>query len=104
LAERSYEMVVVDDGSPDGTAEVAGRLAERYPVRVLVREGRRGLSSAAVEEPGPQEETWWWSWTPTFNIRQTPLYHIYADPVLEPAAWGGRGAMRQVEAVRAGAP
>jgi hypothetical protein len=104
LAERSYEMAVVDDGSPDGTAEVAGRLAERYPVRVLVREDRRGLSSAAVEEPGPQEETWWWSWTPTFNIRQTPLYHIYADPVLEPAAWGGRGAMRQVEAVRAGAP
>ena len=81
MAERSYEMVVVDDGSPDGTAEVAGRLTERYPVRVLVREGRRGVSSAA------QVETWWWSWTPTFNIRQTPLYHIYADPVLEPAAW-----------------
>jgi dolichol-phosphate mannosyltransferase len=49
LAGRSYEVVVVDDGSPDGTAEVARRLAGRYPVRVLVREGRRGLSSAVVE-------------------------------------------------------
>ncbi len=97
-------MVVVDDGSPDGTAEVARRLSGRYPVRVLMREGRRGLSSAVVEGPGPQGETWWWSWTPTCNIRRTRLYHIYADPVLEPAAWGGRGAMRQVEAVRAGAP
>jgi dolichol-phosphate mannosyltransferase len=51
LAGRSYEVVVVDDGSPDGATEVAGRLAERYPVRVLVREGRRGLSSAVVEGP-----------------------------------------------------
>jgi dolichol-phosphate mannosyltransferase len=49
LAGRSYEVVVVDDGSPDGTAEVAKRLSGRYPVRVLVREGRRGLSSAVVE-------------------------------------------------------
>jgi dolichol-phosphate mannosyltransferase len=56
LAGRSYEVVVVDDGSPDGTAEVAGRLAGRYPVRVLVREGRRGLSSAVVVGPGPQGE------------------------------------------------
>jgi dolichol-phosphate mannosyltransferase len=49
LAGRDYEVVVVDDGSPDGTAEVAKRLSGRYPVRVLVREGRRGLSSAVVE-------------------------------------------------------
>jgi len=49
LAGRSYEVVVVDDGSPDGTAEVARRLAGRYPVKVVVREGRRGLSSAVVD-------------------------------------------------------
>ncbi|MEL9991660.1 MAG: glycosyltransferase family 2 protein [Thermoproteus sp.] len=43
-----YEVVVVDDSSPDGTAEAAGELARRYPVRVLVRPGRFGLSSAVV--------------------------------------------------------
>ncbi|MEZ0318700.1 MAG: glycosyltransferase family 2 protein [Pyrobaculum sp.] len=46
---RGYEVVVVDDDSPDGTAAVAERLAARFPVRVLVRRGRRGLSSAVVE-------------------------------------------------------
>jgi Glycosyltransferases involved in cell wall biogenesis len=49
LAGVAYEVIVVDDGSPDGTAEVARQLSTRYPVRVLVREGRRGLSSAVVE-------------------------------------------------------
>lgn len=44
-----YEVVVVNDSSPDGTAEVARRLAWRYPVRVVVREGREGLSSAVVK-------------------------------------------------------
>ena len=46
---RGYEVVVVDDESPDGTAAVAEELAKRYPVRVVVRRGRRGLSSAVVE-------------------------------------------------------
>ncbi|WP_193322850.1 glycosyltransferase [Pyrobaculum calidifontis] len=44
-----YEVVVVDDNSPDGTANTARRLGERYPVRVVVRERRAGLSSAVVE-------------------------------------------------------
>ena len=29
-----YEIVVVDDNSPDGTAEVAEELAKQYPVKV----------------------------------------------------------------------
>ena len=41
-----YEVIVVDDDSPDGTAQVARELARSYPVKVIVRRGERGLSSA----------------------------------------------------------
>nr|WP_287070042.1 glycosyltransferase [Pyrobaculum sp.] len=46
---EGYEIIIVDDNSPDGTAEVARGLASRYPVKVIVRERRGGLSSAVVE-------------------------------------------------------
>jgi dolichol-phosphate mannosyltransferase len=46
------ELVVVDDDSPDGTGEAALELAGRHPVRVLVRKGRHGLSSAVLEGVG----------------------------------------------------
>lgn len=49
LQNYNYEMVVVDDSSPDGTAEAARELAEKYNVRVLVRQEKSGLSSAVVE-------------------------------------------------------
>ncbi len=45
----SYEVVVIDDSSPDGTAQAALNLAERYPVRVVMRPRRLGLSSAVVD-------------------------------------------------------
>src|SRR5690606_6324115 len=45
-----WEIVFVDDNSPDATAEAARALALADPrVRVLQRYGRRGLSSACVE-------------------------------------------------------
>jgi dolichol-phosphate mannosyltransferase len=45
-----WEAVVVDDNSPDGTADEARRLALSDPrVRVIERIGRRGLASAAIE-------------------------------------------------------
>jgi dolichol-phosphate mannosyltransferase len=44
-----YELVVVDDDSPDGTAEVARALSAEYPVRVVVRHNERGLASAVLE-------------------------------------------------------
>src|SRR2546426_7446883 len=46
LAGRDWELVVVDDGSPDGTASVAERLAPAHPVRVVRRAGKLGLASA----------------------------------------------------------
>lgn len=48
LSDYRYEVIVVDDNSPDGTAEEARRLSVEYPVKVLVRTGERGLASAVV--------------------------------------------------------
>lgn len=42
------EMVIVDDNSRDGTEELAQRLGEQFPIRLVVREGVRGLSSAVI--------------------------------------------------------
>ncbi len=44
-----YEVVVVDDASPDGTAEVARELARTHPVRVVWRPAKLGLASAVVD-------------------------------------------------------
>ena len=45
-----WEAVIVDDDSPDGTADLVRALAAVDPrVRVLQRIGRRGLASAVVE-------------------------------------------------------
>jgi dolichol-phosphate mannosyltransferase len=45
-----WEMVFVDDDSPDGTAEVVREYARRDPrIRLVHRVGRRGLSSACIE-------------------------------------------------------
>jgi dolichol-phosphate mannosyltransferase len=45
----NYELIVVDDDSPDRTWELAESLIADYPqLRVLRREGERGLASAVV--------------------------------------------------------
>jgi len=49
LAGRSFEIVVVDDDSPDRSWQVAESLAHTYPLRVFRRIGKRGLSSAVVD-------------------------------------------------------
>ncbi|MFO7588469.1 MAG: polyprenol monophosphomannose synthase [Gemmatimonadota bacterium] len=46
-ADPRIDVLVVDDASPDGTGELADRIAEREPrVSVLHREGKQGLGSA----------------------------------------------------------
>lgn len=50
LQGSSWEVVFVDDNSPDRTAEAVRELARNNPrVRCVHRVGRRGLSSACVE-------------------------------------------------------
>src|SRR5580700_4725854 len=45
-----WEMIVVDDDSPDGTSEVAYAIAARDPrLRCLRRIDRTGLAGAVVE-------------------------------------------------------
>jgi dolichol-phosphate mannosyltransferase len=51
LAHPGFRMLVVDDGSPDGTGAVADALAVDYPGRVEVmhRTGPRGLGRSYVD-------------------------------------------------------
>ncbi len=49
VRDAGYDVLVVDDSSPDGTGELAARLAEADPgVDVLVRPGKLGLGSAYI--------------------------------------------------------
>jgi dolichol-phosphate mannosyltransferase len=46
---EGFELLVVDDDSPDHTAELAAALTERFSrLRVIRRVGERGLASAVV--------------------------------------------------------
>jgi len=48
LAGLPAEIVVVDDGSPDGTAAYARTLQDPVPTVVVERSGKLGLSSAVI--------------------------------------------------------
>lgn len=48
MGSRPWELVVVDDGSPDRTADVAEALAPEVPVRVVRRSGKLGLATAVM--------------------------------------------------------
>ena len=49
LAGRAYELLIVDDNSQDGTPAVCATLAERFPLRLIVRpHPDNGLSGAVL--------------------------------------------------------
>jgi len=47
LSKIDYELIIVDDNSPDGTGELAEELSKIYPIKVIHRK-ERGLASAVV--------------------------------------------------------
>jgi dolichol-phosphate mannosyltransferase len=51
VMDQPVRLLIVDDGSPDGTGQVADDLARAYPRRVEVmhRRGRRGLGRSYVD-------------------------------------------------------
>jgi dolichol-phosphate mannosyltransferase len=51
LVHPGLQVMVVDDGSPDGTGELADRLAAEHNgrIRVVHRTGRRGLGRSYIE-------------------------------------------------------
>lgn len=49
LNNIKYEIVVIDDNSPDGTAQIVESLSNNYPVKLIVRKKDKGLASAVVE-------------------------------------------------------
>jgi dolichol-phosphate mannosyltransferase len=48
--EKGFHILVIDDGSPDGTAGIAKRLQEEFPERLFLieREGKSGLGTAYI--------------------------------------------------------
>lgn len=48
--EHSFDVLIVDDGSPDGTAAIVKRLMAEYPDRVFIieRSGKMGLGTAYI--------------------------------------------------------
>lgn len=43
-----YEIIVVDDNSPDGTSNIAKELSKKYPIKVIIRPKKLGLASAVL--------------------------------------------------------
>jgi dolichol-phosphate mannosyltransferase len=43
-----YELLFIDDNSEDGSEEICAELSQRFPVRIVVRKGERGLATAVI--------------------------------------------------------
>jgi len=49
LPSLDYEIIIVDDNSPNGTGALADELAQEKPIKVVHRQGKLGLASAVLE-------------------------------------------------------
>ncbi len=46
---EKYELIIVDDASPDGTGAIAENLAKDHPIKILHRDKKLGLASAVLD-------------------------------------------------------
>lgn len=48
--DKGYHILIIDDGSPDGTANVVKKLQEEYPsvLHIIERQGKLGLGTAYI--------------------------------------------------------
>lgn len=46
--EQSFDILIVDDNSPDGTADIVKKYRDISPVHLLEREGKQGLGTAYI--------------------------------------------------------
>lgn len=46
---HSYEILIMDDHSQDGSVELVASLAQHHPIRIITRTQNRGLSPAVIE-------------------------------------------------------
>jgi len=59
LKDVSYQIIVVDDNSPDGTWEIAQHYAKKHSnIQVIRRLNMKGLSSAILEGFGSSNSKW----------------------------------------------
>ncbi len=49
IKDVKHEIIVVDDNSSDGTAQVVIELSKEYPVELVVRKNEKGLATAVLE-------------------------------------------------------
>jgi dolichol-phosphate mannosyltransferase len=50
VLDDAFDVLIVDDGSPDGTAKIVKALMEKYPQRLHIeeRKGKLGLGTAYI--------------------------------------------------------
>jgi dolichol-phosphate mannosyltransferase len=48
--EKKFDILIIDDGSPDGTADIVKRLQMNYPEQLFIveRQGKQGLGTAYI--------------------------------------------------------